>query len=183
MNKNELITVLSDTREQRKPRLGRGEFAAWAATQQGLHHCACGCGQAITIQKHHYARGIPKFIDGHVSRVNNPMSGRNGELNPNFKRGWYKNQDGYIVMLNPNGDSPKYVLQHRYVMEQHLGRPLSIDEIVHHKNRNKADNRIDNLELKTNAEHTAEHARLAEVGILMLRQQGRTFKGGRPCPI
>jgi hypothetical protein len=48
---------------------------------------------------------------------------------------------------------------HRHLMEQHLGRTLRPDEHVHHKNGVKTDNRLDNLEVKSQHQHISEHVR------------------------
>lgn len=48
-------------------------------------------------------------------------------------------------------------LAHRVIMERHIGRPLLSSELVHHKNGDKRDNRIDNLEILTAKEHSQHH--------------------------
>lgn len=62
-----------------------------------------------------------------------------------------------VVPGHPMADNRGRVLEHRYVMSEHLGRPLTADEVVHHKNENPLDNRVENLELMSNSDHNSLH--------------------------
>jgi len=70
------------------------------------------------------------------------------------------NKRGHVLVLDkthPNAEKCGYILEHRKVMSEHIGRPLEEGEVVHHKNGVKTDNRIENLELMTNGQHTTLH--------------------------
>lgn len=47
--------------------------------------------------------------------------------------------------------------EHRYIMEQYLGRKLNRNEVVHHKDGDKTNNDIENLVLMSLSEHSREH--------------------------
>jgi len=51
----------------------------------------------------------------------------------------------------------KKVQEHRHLMELHIGRKLTSNECVHHKDRDKTNNSIGNLEIKTRAKHSYDH--------------------------
>ena len=68
---------------------------------------------------------------------------------------------GYMYCYNPNhslANKAGIVYEHRYVMSNHLGRWITTEEVVHHKDGNKANNRIDNLELTNLRDHAILHA-------------------------
>lgn len=72
---------------------------------------------------------------------------RSRAYDPDYR---FVNNAGYVLIHHPDINHVNYgtaVLEHRLVMEQKLGRDLIRGENVHHKNGNRADNRVENLEL------------------------------------
>ena len=75
-----------------------------------------------------------------------------GINNPLWKGGWV-NSNGYH-RIAVNG---RHTYKHKIIMEKHLGRKLRKNEVVHHINKNKLDNRIENLKVMTILEHQRIH--------------------------
>jgi len=81
------------------------------------------------------------------------------ENNSNWNGG-RKNNRGYVLILKPEHpfNIAGYVREHRLVMEDFLGRYLKEEEVVHHENEIRDDNKLENLRLFENdGKHTAYH--------------------------
>lgn len=115
--------------------------------------CACGCGQTRD-RYDKYGREM-RFIHRH---------GLKGSLNPCWTGKYDRLKiNGYNIIIKSVNGKKVRLLEHRLIMEQHLGRPLKDDEVVHHKNGIRDDNRIENLEcLIDRSKHTKIHVGIPE---------------------
>ena len=79
----------------------------------------------------------------------------------------YIDSAGYVRLYapwHPQATAQGWILEHRYKMEIYLGRALTLNEVVHHKDGNRANNARLNLELFDSQEaHQAHHAKLDEL--------------------
>ena len=62
-----------------------------------------------------------------------------------------------VIPEHPNASDHGYVLAHRAIMENEIGRLLRDDEVVHHINKDGKDNGIENLELMDSRDHVSFH--------------------------
>ncbi len=87
-------------------------------------------------------------------------------------------KEGYVEVLIDRSDpilaamarAGKYMLEHRVVMARHLNRALDPYETVHHINGDRADNRIDNLQMRRGRHGKGIVLRCADCGSCNLRE-------------
>lgn len=89
---------------------------------------------------------------------------KKGKFKKPSKYGGYtaRHPKGYVLVFVPNhphASKDGRVLEHRLVMEEHIGRYLTKDEQVHHINGIRDDNRIENLALMTAHDHMSLHCK------------------------
>jgi len=70
----------------------------------------------------------------------------------------------------------RVIREHRHVMEEHLGRKLQPEEVVHHLDENPRNNKIENLVLRSRAQHVKDHKNLAETVEMVCPICGERFE-------
>ena len=113
------------------------------------HYDCISCGKSCRVR----GRLNPKYCwDCYVKSKPN-----NGNKNNRWNGGKVTNSHGYVLLLckdHPRANDNGYVPEHQLVMEKHISRYLIPPECVHHVNKIKSDNRIENLRLcSSNSDH------------------------------
>jgi len=117
----------------------------------------------------------PKYCSNHCKGYGNLVhqwikekikkSLKKGKEHPQWKGGRII-RNGYVLIRKPSHPSAimgGYIAEHRLVMENFLKRLLKKNEIIHHINGRKDDNRIENLEIISQKTHVYKHHTIEDI--------------------
>lgn len=122
--------------------------------------------QFLSLQKTAKYFGVSKkLILNHMKRFDIPRYIRPKKIKEKkidtYHKGYSISWNGYkrvkAPLDHPYKDKKGYIMEHRLIVEQHIGRYLTKDEEVHHLNGDKLDNRIENLAILSKKEHRRIH--------------------------
>lgn len=110
---------------------------------------------------------------------------RRGHAHYRWNGGQKLSSHGYVKVhvgvghahADPNG----YAYEHVLVWWQSGGKMPAANEVIHHRNEDKTDNRLENLELKTRVEHSVHHnSGISDESVLSIREQYASGQADMP---
>ncbi len=143
-----------------------GRELGYKGTGRFMWHACVDCGKERWVR---YKTGEPGSL--RCQSCGGYRAAKYGKDNLLWTGGRYKDPEGYI-QLRIHPEDPYFPMvnkkrrsipEHRLVMAKHLSRKLEPWEIVHHKNRVRDDNRLENLELLP---HQAQH-----MGVMFMEKE------------
>lgn len=110
--------------------------------------CKCDICNKLFYRKAHWAERTNHHFCSQICASIYKSKEVTGKGNGRWVGGVKERFDGYYTIYDPRDTKVnKYTMQHRFIMEEHLGRKLTKKEVVHHINGDRKDNRIENLML------------------------------------
>lgn len=133
------------------------------------------CNREFFLSEWRYNSGRGKYCS--VACANKGIKRRFGEDNNRWNGGRTR-RNGYIFIKNPDKDGKRfYVREHRSIIEKKIGRKLKEEEVVHHINGKRDDNRIENLMLlPTDKWHRRIHNGWVKKGAIWEKPCGKCKK-------
>jgi hypothetical protein len=146
------------SKDELESRLQAGESLRSIAKSLGMTH------QNLCWHRDHW--GMPRLREGrHYVRKVTPT-------------GRFTDQWGYVMIRTSNkAGALAYTPEHVLIAEEKIGRKLMLNEVVHHINGIKSDNRPENLFIGNRKEHMTIHKDLESLAMELVNQGTITFDG------
>jgi hypothetical protein len=147
-------------REWLKSRIDAGKSQSEIAAEAGLTSTTMSL-VAYYVRKHGLQTNLPRPERVKQSLAKRFPHGRFGEKASNWRGGRMNTGSGYVRIYmpeHPQANHAGYVYEHRFVMEQKLGRLIKPEEIVDHIDRNRSNNAPENLRIHASrSQHVKDH--------------------------
>jgi hypothetical protein len=140
-----------------KKRSGELEVIYHRSSNPNHKNCEA-CGREFKVKPSNYDRIYCCSMECNKKRRKYAMPKMEEHYNWQGGNHYHKTLGRHFITINKRASKRRNIMyRYRWVMEQHLGRELSPDEVIHHIDGDKTNDDLSNLQLMTQSEHAKLH--------------------------